>query len=225
MESDRHRGRIIGALILLHMVGSGIVNFALEAPLGESPGFMVTAALHSRQLVVAVVLGIATEALWLGIAVTAFTIVYPRSQRLALWFLALAGVILATAIVENIGVMSMLSLSDAFAKTTAADRNQFEASRVIIVSIRDWAHFMTRIVHAGAMFAFYALLFRCALIPRALAGFGLIAAVLMATGVGLPLFGYDVVFALLMPMALSQLLLSIWLIAKGFDHPVTVATI
>ena len=204
MESDRHRGRIIGALILLHMAGSGIVNFALEAPLGESPGFMVTAALHSRQLVVAVVLGIATE---------------------ALWFLALAGVILATAIVENIGVMSMLSLSDAFAKTTAADRNQFEASRVIIVSIRDWAHFMTRIVHAGAMFAFYALLFRCALIPRALAGFGLIAAVLMATGVGLPLFGYDEVFALLMPMALSQLLLSIWLIAKGFDHPVTVATI
>src|SRR5207253_11199799 len=68
--------------------------------------------------------------------------------------------------------------------------------------------------------SFYALLFRFKLIPRVLASFGLIAAVLMVTAVTMPLFGHKVVFPMLAPMGLSQLVLAVWLITKGFrGHP------
>jgi hypothetical protein len=40
--------------------------------------------------------------------------------------------------------------------------------------------------------------------------------VLMVAGVGMPIFGHDVVFPMLAPMGVSQLLLALWLIAKGF---------
>jgi hypothetical protein len=216
MEAARRVGRIIGVLIIMQMVGSGIVNFVLEAPLFGAPGFLVNAAPHSGQIGLAVVLGLVTEAMWLGIAVTAFTIVYQRTQRMALWLVALAVVILAAAVVENIGVMSMVSLSEAYAKASAVEREQLQTVRVVVASARNWAHFMARIIDGGAIFVFYAVLYRCALIPRVLAGFGLIAAVLMVTAVGMPLFGHDVVFPMLAPMGVSQLLLALWLIAKGF---------
>ena len=36
----------------------------------------------------------------------------------------------------------------------------------------------------------------------------------------MPLFGHDVVFPLLAPLGLSQLILAVWLITKGFrGHP------
>ncbi len=216
MEAASRAGRIIGVLIIVHMVGSGMVNFALESPLFGAPGFLVNAALHSQQIGLAVVVGLVTEAMWLGIAVTAFATIYQRTQRMAIWFIALAGVIFAVAVVENIGVMSMVSLSEAYAKASTVEREQLQTVQTVVASIRNWAHFMVRIIHGGAIFVFYAALYRYALIPRALAGFGLIAAVLMVTTIGMPIFGHDVVFPMLAPMGVSQLLLALWLIAKGF---------
>lgn len=150
------------------------------------------------------------------IAVAAFRIGYQRTRRLALWFLALAGVILAAAVVESIGVMSMVSLSEAYARASAVEREQLQAVRVVVASAWNWAHVMARIIDGVAILVFYAMSYRCGVIPRALAGFGVIAAVLMITAVGMPIFGHDVVFPMLAPMAVSQLVLAFWLIAAGF---------
>lgn len=53
-------------------------------------------------------------------------------------------------------------------------------------------------------------------VPRALAGLGLVAMILQMTAVGMPLFGHDVIFPLLAPLGLCQLLLAVWLLSKGF---------
>jgi len=216
MESASRVGRIIGVVIIMQMVLGGIVNFVLEAPLFGAPGFLVNAASHSRQIGLAAILGLVTEAMWLGIAIMVFAIVSRRTLRMALWFVALAVVILAVAVVENVGVMSMVSLSEAYARASAVEREELQTFRVVVASTRNWAHFMARIIDGGAIFVFYAVLYRCALIPRALAALGLIAAVLMVTAVGMPIFGHGVVFPMLAPMGVSQLLLALWLIAKGF---------
>lgn len=216
MEAASRAGRIIGVLIIMQMVGSGIVNFVLEPRLLGAAGFLLNAASHSRQIGLAVLLGLITEALWVGIAITAFPIFCQRTQRMALWLVALAVVSLAVGVVENIGVMSMVSLSEAYAKASAVEREQLQSVQVIVASARDWPHFISRIFVGGAIFVFYAVLYRFKLIPRALAGFGLIAAVLMVTAVAMPLFGHDVVFPMLAPMGLSQLILAVWLIVEGF---------
>jgi len=216
MAAMSRAGRVIGVLIILEMVGGGVVNFVLEAPLFGVPGFLVNAAPHSRQIALAAVLGLVTEALGLGIAITAFPILWQWSRAMAIWFVALAAVCLAVAVVENAGVMSMVSLSEAYARATAADRLQFQMLRFVVASARNWAHYMGRIFDGVAIFVFYAALFRFALVPRVIAGLGLIAAVLMLTSVGMPLFGHAVVFPMLAPLGLSQLILALWLIVKGF---------
>jgi hypothetical protein len=220
MEAARRAGRIIGVLIIIQMVGGGLVNFTLEAPLFGAPGFLVNAALHSKQLGLGVFLGLVTEALWVGIAITAFPIFARHTLTMALWFVALAVVVLAVAVVENAAVMSMVSLSEAYTKTSVAEREQIQIVKIVVTSARNWAHYLARIFDGGTIFVFYVVLFRFALVPRALASLGLIAVPLMVTTLAMPFLGHDVVFPMLAPLGLSQLILAVWLITKGFrDQP------
>jgi hypothetical protein len=215
MGTAKRAGRIIGVVIIVQMVAGFLVNFVLEAPLFGAPGFLVNGAPHAEQVAVAALSGLVTEGLWLVTAVTVFPFFWQRSQRLALGLLALAAVLLAAAVFESAGVMSMLSASQAYADADAAGRGQFELMRVVIASARNWAHFIARILDGVVLLVFYAGLFRYALIPRVLAGLGLIAVPLMISGLLMPFFGHEVMFPLLAPLGLSQLMLALWLIAKG----------
>src|SRR6185437_4540783 len=114
MRAASRAGRIIGILLLLQMLGSALVNFGLEAPLFDPPGFLVNAALHAPLVGMAAVVGLVVEALWIAIAVTLFPFVRDRAPALTLWLVVLAGVCLAVAVFENAAMMSMLSLSEAY---------------------------------------------------------------------------------------------------------------
>jgi hypothetical protein len=113
-------------------------------------------------------------------------------------------------------VMSMLSLSEAYAKADAANRDQFEALRIVVASARNWAHFIGLVIAGCTFFVFYVVLYRFALVPRLLAAFGLVAVILQITAVAMPIFGYSVLFILIAPLGVCQLILAIWLIVKGF---------
>ena len=220
MAMPNRAGRLIGVLILAQMVGGGVVNFVLGAPLTTPPGFLVNAAASASQIALSVLVGLAVSGLALGIAISAYPILRPLTQAMALWFLALAIVGLAVGVIEQTTVMSMLSLSEAYTKASAvADREQFQALRVIVASARNWAHYLGLIVAGRTLFVFYAALFRFALVPRALAASGLVAVLLQIVAVAMPLFGRAILFPLLAPLGLCQLLLAIWLITKGLPAP------
>jgi hypothetical protein len=208
--------RIIAFLLLAQMAGGALVNFVLTAPLFGAPGFLVNAAAHPLQLGLSVLLGLVIGAFSLGIAIAAFPIFRQYSQAMALWLVALAAVSLSVSIVENISVMSMLSLSEAYTKASGAERELFQALRVVVASSRNWAHYIGLIVAGSTLFVLYAVLYRFALVPRALAAFGLAAVVLQLIAVAMPLFGFAIVFLMLAPLGVSQLALAIWLIVKGF---------
>jgi hypothetical protein len=215
MSAANRAGRIIGILLLLQMLGSALVNFGLEAPLFDPPGFLTNAALHAPQLGLAAIVALVVEALWMGIAVTVFPFAFARARTLTLWLVALAGVCLAVAIFENAGVMSMVSLSEAYAKANAAQRTQLEAVRVAVAAWRNWAHFLARMLDGCTTFVLMAVFYRCALIARALAACGLIATVLQVVGVGMPLFGQPVIFPLLAPTGVILLAVAVLLLVKG----------
>jgi len=216
MVVAKSAGRIIGTVIGVQMVGGFVVNFVLEAPLFGAPGFLVNAATHAHQVAIAALSGLVTEGLWLVTAVTIFPLLWRRSQALALGLVALGAVLLAAAVLESAGVMSMLSASEAYAKADEAGRKQFELVRVVVASTRNWAHFLARILDGVTLFVFYASLYRFALVPRVLAGVGLIAVPLMLSGLLMPFFGEPVEFRLLAPLGASQLMLALWLLVKGF---------
>lgn len=204
----------MGLCILVQMPLSFLVNFVLAAPLFGSPGFLVAAAPHARQLGLSVVLGIGLAALLPAIAVAAFPVLRRCAEAVAVWVVLLSAVTFAAALVEQMNVMGMLSLSQAY--TAASDPAPFVAVRGVVAASRNWAHFFTLMLSGCTYFLLYASAFVFALLPRPLAAFGMAACLLQICTVGMPLFGQSIVFPLLAPMGLAQLIIAVWLIVRGF---------
>ena len=216
METRSRAGRIIGSLILVQIVSGILVNFVLAAPLFGEPGFLVNAAAHSTQISLSVLIGAAVGLLSIGIAVTGFPVFRQHSLTLALFYIALAAASFALTVVENMNVMSMLSLSESYAKAGVAQHDLYQGLRIVVASARNWAHFIGLIVSGITLLVLYTTLLRFALVPRVLAAFGLVAVMLQLIAVSMPLFGRDVIFPMLMPLGICQIVLAGWLITKGF---------
>jgi hypothetical protein len=141
---------------------------------------------------------------------------------MALWFMALCVISLSLDAVQNVTVLSMLSLSQDYVTATAADAELFQALGAVVGSTRRWAHYTQLLGFGGWIFLFYAVLWRFSLVPRALATLGLIGIMLQFAGVTLPQFlGYRSVMQMAMPLGPIHLVTAVWLIAKGFreGHP------
>ncbi len=221
MTSAKTLGRTFGVLLLLQAVIGGVVNFGLlGATITGPPGFLINAAANPTKLSLAALLMIVAGFLSVGLSTTAFPVFRRYSSRTALAYVTLSAGVLALAAVEAAAIMSMLSLSQEYAKAAADDVRQFEIAGTVVRYTRYWAHYTHLITGSGVLFLVYTTLFRFGLVPRVLAGLGAASVLLQMTGLTLPFFGERVNFYLLAPMGLCHLALSIWLVAKGFREEV-----
>jgi len=209
-------------MLLVHLATGLIVPYVLLQPLTKLPAaFLDTAAAMSSQVRLNVFLLFVGGAISVGISIAAWPVVRERSYRLGLWLLALAVVNFTLQIVENSHWLSMLSVSQAYAEAGAADAGLFLSLGIVVRSAWKWAHYSHILVVVGWIFTLYCLLFRCALVPRALAAIGMVTSVLQVTGITLPVFaGYRMPFPELfgMPLGLANLMLAVWLMTKGFKE-------
>jgi Domain of unknown function (DUF4386) len=219
MRSEKNIGRIVGVLLLLHLAGGLIVPFILLHPLVNPPGFLTGAAGAANQVRAAVLLLFVGSAIAVAIASAAWPVVRRYSSAMACWLLALAAASFSLQAVDNAHILSMLSLSQEYAKAGAANSEAFQALAIVVGSARKWAHYSFLLVVGSWILVFYSLLYRFRLVPRALAGFGAVASVLQITGVSLRgLLGYPPETRLAMPLAPAYVALAVWLIVKGFDE-------
>jgi hypothetical protein len=217
MINPNNPGRIIGALFLSQLIGGILVNFFLTAPLFGEPGFLVNGALYATQIGASAIIGIVISSFSVVIAILAYPLFKEHSKSLALGFLTLSSISLVLSAVEQMGVLSMVSYSKAYAGlTVAADQAIFESMRGIVANLRNWGHYTNQLFGGATLIVFYIALFRTSFVPKALAGFGILAAASQLTSVALPFLGHSVNFQMLAPIGLAQISLSLWLLIKGF---------
>lgn len=218
MRSAKSTGRIIGMLVLVQLAGL-IVPFILLRPITVPPGFLLTAAGISSQIRVAVFLLFANCALTIGIAIAARPVFRQYGEAMALWLVALSVIMFSLQAVDNANILSMMSLSQEYTKAGVSHADLFQALGVAVGSTRRWTHFTELLAIDCWIFLVYSVLYRSALVPRALAGFGLITVMLHFTGITLRGFlGYSLVTLMGVPMGLSHMALALWLMARGFDE-------
>ena len=217
MRPAKRVGRIIGMLLFVQLVGLSL-PFILLMPIATA-GFLENAAGIAPQIRVAVLLLFANGALTIGIAVAAFPVLREYGYTMALWFLALSVIWFSMQAVDNAHILSMLSLSQRYAEEGASQAELFGALGALARSLRRSAHYTELLVIDAWFFVFYGLLFRLSLVPRMLAGFGLIMVIVHTAGITLPMFiGYSSVPPLGFSLALSHLAIGGWLATKGFDE-------
>jgi hypothetical protein len=200
------------------MAGSALINGRLEAPIFGSPGFLPGAAPHAGMLGVAVMISLLIEGLFLATAIIVYPILAERSKAVAIWLVAFGVVVVAATLIENAEVLAMVNVSRAYIAATAADRDQFTAIRAVVAGARNAAHYLARACDGVFMLALFLALGRFSLVPRVLAGFGVLAAMSMLASVTRPFFGAEVVFPMLAPLGLAELALLIWLLLPRRGH-------
>ena len=220
MRSEKSAGRLTGVLLFVQLAGL-IVPFVLLHPLTTGPrDFLANAAGASLQIKVAVFLLFANCALTIGISIAAWPVFRQYSERMALWLVAASVIMFSLQAVDNAHILSMLSLSQEYAQAGGAGE-LFQTLAAVVGSTRRWVHFTELLVIDSWIFLLYSVLYRFALVPRALAAFGLLTVMLHFTGIPLPAFlGYSIVTLMGVPMGLSHLALALWMMAKGFAERV-----
>lgn len=212
---DKHAGRLIGALLLLHLGCGLILPYVLLNPVLAPPGFLAQAAAQSASLRTAVTLFIVAAALVVAVAVAAWPLFRAHGERLATAFLAVAIANLALQLVESGAVLTMLSLSQQVS-AAGADAGPLQAVGAALGSARRWAHYTQLLTVVSWLFLLYLNLWRAALVPRLLAAAGMVTTLLQIAGVpARVMLGYPPIMELAMPLAPVHLTLAIWLILKG----------
>ena len=220
MDSARNAGRVIGILLLVQAVIGSTVNFVLLAPAITGPtNFLSNAAPNATRLSLAALLLLVAGVVSITISTTAWPIFKRGSERLAMAYFGMGVAAIALAAVEAAAIMSMLEVSKQYVQATEADARLFDVVGNVVRYGRYWAHYTNLLVGSFTVFLFYVALFRFSLVPRLLAGVGLITVLLQMTGLTMPFFGERVNFYLLSPMGIVYLILAVWLIVKGFDDP------
>lgn len=215
MTSAKRVGQAVGWIILLQMVIAPIVYFRMMTPLRPSDG-LLSAVPFVPQLRLAGVLVLLPGLLSLAAAVTALPLLRQRSERMAFAYLALCTVGVATIAAETVAMRSVLALALEYA-TVGTSRELLAVLRPMVRGAWLDAHYTNLVLAHATLLFFSVLLFRFALVPRLLAGLSIAAGVVSMSTAVMPLLGYPFSFRGIVPMALVEFAMIVWLIIRGFD--------
>ncbi len=222
MNSDRKTGIIAGALFITGTI-AGLLSVV---SIVEDTDYLIKVSAHENEVIRGVFFQFIMAAVYVGIAITFYPILKKYNESLALGF---AGFRIIAGVFHIIGVISLvllLTLSREFVKAGAPDASYFPALGGLLRAGRDFVNHVAMIlaVSLGGLL-FYYLLYQTKLVPRWLSGWGLVGTALAISASLLLMFRLVGIMSatylgLNLPMALQEMVLAIWLIAKGLDPSV-----
>jgi hypothetical protein len=223
MKTSRRTAIIVGALFLAGYVGI-FAGDAISGPVLNSPDYLRDAYPNR----IRVIIGILVELLIndipvVGIGVLLYPILKKYGEGLALWYAGTRVIEAVTLIISKISVLSLITLSQEYISAGAPDASVFLLSGTLALARRHWAFDVVNTVFfiVGAVML-YSMLVKSKLVPRIISIWGLIAvtSLIAANIIGVPDLtqGFRPGQLLYFPIMTSEILLAIWLIAKGFNE-------
>ncbi len=154
-----------------------------------------------------------------GIAIAMYPVLKRTDMGMALGSVVFRAL---EAVLYLVSIVCLLSLATLGQAVTApgADQGALGAIGALLVSLRDRAALVGVFAFALGAFLYYIVLFRARLIPRWLSGWGIAAIGLLVAMAVLALVADRPVtsFPLLaFPIFLQEMVLAVWLIARGFS--------
>ncbi len=219
-----YRGNAIAVGILF--IVCSVASILSIAPLGsmlEDPDYLAQLATNSGAVVLTALIEIVWAATCAGIAIGLYPVIRTYDRSLALGSVAARTVEGMLLLVATISLLALLSLSQDSSAAGAATAVSSQVVGDTLLAVRDWVFgFLGLIAFSLGALMYYSLLYRSRLVPRWLSGWGLIGAGLCLVGTVYAGFvqelGLTTVNTVLnVPIGLQEMVLAIWLIAKGFD--------
>lgn len=219
MKSAKRTGRIVGILLLLHLITGLMTPYILLQQLTRPLTFAAMNSVNGLQVRLAIMMLFVGGALTIVIAIIGMPVFRKSSYAMALWLFGLAIANFALQGGEIAGYMSLFTFSQNYLSANPADLGAYELMGATVRSAWKWIHYTHLLVMVSWIFSVGVILGRSALVPRVLAVLLVITSVLQITGITLPQFlAYPSpnLMAMGMPLGFAYLALSVWLMIKGF---------
>ena len=222
MNSNRRKELIAGILIITGMV-AGIFSVV---PAIDSPDYLIEASANANQVIIGAIFQFIMSIAYLGIAITLYPILRKFNDTLAVGYLSFRIVAVVFIFVGVIFLLLLLTLSQEFIKVAPQDSSYYQILGDLLRTGRDLVNHVAMILALNlGNLMFYILLYQTKLIPRWLSSWGLVGPTLTILASLLVMFHtIDIItpvyLVLNLPMALLEIVLAIWLIAKGFDSTI-----
>ena len=127
-------------------------------------------------------------------------------------------------LVATLSLLVLLTVSKDYLAAGSPDSSSWLALGDMLLAVREWVHgFIMSLAFVLGALMYYYLLYRSRLVPRWLSGWGFVGAglCLVATVYAgfTQEFGFTTVNDVLnIPIGVQEMVLAVWLIAKGFDR-------
>ena len=228
MPTNRQAATIVGVCFILATV-TAILGGLFYQPMLTDPDYLINGAGHTNQVVLGALMELVLVCTAIGTAIGLFPVLRPYGERIALGHLCFRFLEAVVITIGIVAVLSLLTLSQDFVAAAAPDASAFLVAGTLLHAVKAWTFMLGPGLMLGVNTALYSyLLYQSRLVPRWIAGLGLIgaalvlsAALLQLLGV-LPLGSVGVVL-LAMPVAAYEMILAVWLIVKGFN-PAAIAS-
>ncbi|MBN1120600.1 MAG: DUF4386 domain-containing protein [Anaerolineae bacterium] len=211
--SKRKAASMMGILYITGTV-AGVLSAILSAPIFESPDDLANIAANGNQLIIGALFVLLMGLSLSMIPVVGYPVLRKHDETLAAGYLIFRGALECfTYLATVVCWFMLLALS-----REAADGLQ--PLGPVLVASSDWISRLTQIIFPIGAVMFYAILYRFKLIPRWLTVWGFIGLALHVLEVFLTMFGVlpdNLVFVFALPIALQEMVMAVWFIAKGFN--------
>ena len=223
--TQRATARLVGILFIIASA-AGVASAAIEGSNVGAKDYLTTAAHNDTRIAIGALFELVMFAAIAAIAVALFPVLKPCSERLALGYVVARTIEVVVSVAGSVVVLLMISsLGHDYVAAGSPAGSEFKTVGDVLVAGRDWANAAVVVAAFGASAVIlnYALR-RAHLVPRWLANWGLVGA-LLYFGTGLMvLFGLEPFSApqsiLQVPLGLQEMVFAVWLIVKGFNPTV-----
>lgn len=220
MKTYRKTAIIVGGLFIFALV-LDLIGRGMYEPILNTPDFLVNAHAHKTPVIIGILLEFLCAPAIVLIPIVLFPVLKKHNESLALGYVGfrlLEGVLFFTSV---IGAFTQLSLSQQYMNAGASDIPYFQTLGSQILAGAEWTTLIYIIVFTLGALIFYYILFSSKLLPRFIAVWGFVAAVMLLTGALLGMFGLIPLSKAMLyfgpPIALNEIVLAVWLIVKGFN--------
>jgi len=212
-------------VLFIAATATALVATAFRGSLLEGSGFLTTVALHQDRLLMGALFQLIAAFTSAAIAVSLYPVLRQHAAAMALGavgFRLIEGVFYA---LSAVGTLILVRLSDQVAAGASVS-----ASADLIRDLRDSAGTVGVLAFYTGATIYYLVFYRSQLIPRWLSAWGLAGTALGLTAGLLVLFGAiellsGVQVVLNLPIALQEMVLAVWLTAKGFNSTASEPTV
>ena len=212
MSSDRKVATWVGVLYIIGTV-AGVLSLLVTDSVLSGPNYLAQVAANPDRLAVGALLILAMGAALAMVPVVFWPVGRRYNETLAMGYVVFRGALEAVIyVVSALGWLVLMALSK---ESDAGPLAGFVRTTESVI----WDQLIAIPFVLGALM-FYLLLYRSRLVPRWLSTWALAGAALYIVAPLARMFGYSLDF-LMAPLALQEMVMALWLIAKGFD-PVAV---